>query len=100
MANPKLVSIPQANDVDLAVATYKDISAKIKFLEEQLKAPKEVIEAAAAQTADGKIVTPEYKVTLSIVTRENFSLKNAKPVLGSALDPFISKSTYTQLKVS
>ena len=90
MSNLKVAVAPSTESLDVAVASYKDIKAKIAFLEEQLKASKAIIENAASQTADGKIITPDYKITLSIAERENFSLKNAKAVLGDALNPFHS----------
>lgn len=91
----------EVNGLDSAVDSYKSIKAKIAFLEEQLKPCKEVIEEAARQTPDGTIITENYKVTLSIACRENFSLKNAKAALGEdALAEFISTSTYTILKVN
>lgn len=91
---------PQTNELDQAVLTYQEIKSKIAFLENELKAPKAIIEDAASKTQDGKIVTASYKITLSVAERENFSLKNAKAVLGDALSPFISTSCYTTLRVS
>jgi hypothetical protein len=93
-------SIPQTNELDQAVLTYQEIQAKIKFFENELKKPKAILEAAASATADGKIVTEKYKITLTVVQRENFSLKNARATLGeAALSPFISTCAYTQLRV-
>ncbi len=84
-----------------SVNAYKEIKAKIAFLESQLQEHKDAIESAASKTEDGKIVTEAYRVTLSIASRENFSLKNAKATLGEdALAPFISTSTYTRLLVN
>lgn len=89
------------NELTQAVLTYKELKAKIAFLEAELKAPKAVIEAACEKTADGSIITEDFKVSLSIQERETFSLKNAKAVLGEeALKPFISKTVYSTLRVS
>ena len=102
MSNLKIAKVsPQTETLDQAVLTYQEIKAKIAFLENELKAPRAIIEEAASKTEDGKIITASYKITLSIAERENFSLKNAKAVLGeAALKPFISTSAYTTLRVS
>ncbi len=101
MSNLKVASLAlETKQLDQAVLSYKEIKAKISFLENELKTHKEVIEAAASKTADGKIITQDYKITLTIAERENFSLKNAKAVLGDSLKPFISTSAYTTLRVS
>lgn len=81
------------------VLSYKEIKAKLAFLENELKPHKEAIEDACAQTVDGVIITGEYKITLTIAQRESLKLKDAKAVLGDKLNPFISSSTYTILRV-
>lgn len=84
-----------------SVLSYKELKSKIAFLENELKTHKEVIETAASQTPDGKIVTEKFKITLSIAERENFSLKTARAVLGEdVLKEFITVSAYTTLRVS
>ncbi len=83
------------------VVLYKEIAAKIKFLGEQLKPVKEYIEAAASKVPEGKIITEEFSVLLTLCQRENFSLKDAKAALGEEkLKPFMSTSVYTTLRVS
>ena len=87
--------------VSVAVAEYKEIKAKLNFLQEQLKAPAEVIRLAAEAAPDGKIVTPEYKILLTEINSDRFDLKKAMEILGrDKLEPFLSTSTYTQLRVS
>lgn len=91
----------KADAINQAVLSYKEIKAKITYLENELKTHKEVIEEAAKSTENGSIIREEWKVVLTIAERESFSLKNAKAVLGEAtLKPFISTSTYTVLRVS
>lgn len=95
-------SQPQVTEtLNQAVLTYKELKAKITFLENELKSSKEIIEAALSQTQEGSIITENWKASLSISQRESFSLKNAKAILGEeALKPFISNSVYTSLRVS
>lgn len=100
----KLTVVPGIQDGEAltqAVLSYREIKAKITFLENELKAHKNVIEDAASKTKDGVIITSEYKITLSIAERESFSLKQAKAVLGEeVLKDFISRTPYTTLRVS
>lgn len=93
--------LAKGDSIDEAVATYKTLKAQIAKLEAQLQPVKEALEHAASQTADGVILGETFKVTLVIAQRENFKLKDAKAILGAEiLEPFISTSTYSQLRVS
>lgn len=103
---PKVTILPQIeakkNDALLqAVLAYKEIQTKLKFFENELKVHKSVIEEALQKTENGIISNELFTATLSIVERENFSLKAAKAEMGEeALKKFISKSVYTTLRVS
>lgn len=103
----KLNVVPVSNENEAltqAVLSYKELKAKIAFLENELKPHKEVLELAASKTKDGIIQTPDFKITLTVAQRETFSLKQARITLPSdaleALEPFISVSMYMTLRVS
>lgn len=97
---PNLKSSKKPN-LDQDVIDYKDLAAKIKFFSEKQKAVRDRIEAAVTKIPEGKIITPEYAIVLTVCERETFSLKDAKAVLGEAkLKPFMSSTVYTQLRVT
>lgn len=97
---PKLSIAPKSNEaLSQAVLSFKEIKAKIKFLENELLPHKQVIELACSKTENGKIVTEEFSLTLAVIQKENFKLKDARLLLGDKLSPFISLSTYTALTV-
>ena len=81
------------------VTRYKSIKAQIEALEAQLKPLKEELELEALNQG-GHFIVGVYNVKLVEASREVFSLKDAKCVLGSALNPFIKMSHYTQLRIS
>ncbi len=95
--------MPKATKKDLAkdVDAYRKLQAQIKFFSEQLASVRERLQDAAVTAPEGRIVTPEFAIVLSECKRENFSLAAAKKALGEkALAPFVSTTTYTQLRVS
>lgn len=100
MSNLKLAEQSQ-EQLDDAVAHYKELNAKIAFLASQIKPYKEIIEAAATQSPDGQIITEKYKINLVLCQRENFDKKAAFKALGDkVLSPFVSTVAYTQLRVT
>ena len=88
------------NTVEAAVKAYRAIKLQIEALELELKEHKSTIEAECYAHADFKFTCGLFKCSLSEVSRENFKLKEAKPVLGDLLTPFLSTTKYTMLKVS
>jgi len=90
-----------AETLNQAVLTYKELKAKIKFLENELKAPKETIEAAVSNTQNGVIITEAWKISLSVFQTERFELDKAKAVLGEeALKEFIKHGVQSRLNVN
>lgn len=84
-----------------AVVKYKELQAQITFLQNEIKAPRSIIEAAANAAQDHQVITPLFKVSLIEVERENFDKKSAIAALGrKTLKPFLSTTTFYQLRVS
>lgn len=84
-----------------AVKKYKELQANIQFLQEDLKASRLIIENAVKHAPDFRIVTKDYKITYSEVSSERFDKEAAISKLGrKKLEPFLSISTYHQLRVS
>ena len=84
-----------------AVIQYREIQAKLAYLQNELKAPRQVIENAVLAAPELKIITPEYKITMSEVNRENFDKKAALVALGrEVLAPYISTTSFFQLRVT
>lgn len=88
------------SDVGAAVEITRKIRSKIAFLESQLKAPMATIRAAAETAPEGQIITEEYKIMLVSQEREYCDLRAAKAALGNKLKPFLSKTSYKQLRIS
>lgn len=83
-----------------AVLKYREIQAQVAFLQNELKAPRSIIESAV-QIAGGSIITPKFKITYTEVNSERFDKEAAIKALGrKTLKPFLSTSTYFQLRVS
>lgn len=84
-----------------AVTKYKELQAKITFLSEELKASRSIIESAVKDAPGQRIVTPNFKVALIEMSRENFDKKAAIAILGKKkLSPFMSTTVFHQLRVS
>jgi hypothetical protein len=100
MSNLK-ASLPlEQFSIKVDVQSWREISAKIAFLSEQLKPIKERLEFAAAKAPEGKIITEEYAISLTLCQRDNFNLKAAKAALGEEkLKPFMTATAYTQLRI-
>jgi hypothetical protein len=99
----KVNAVPKEESDSLlnTVNTYRALKRQIQRLEEELKEKRDALEAAARQTPDGVLETPDFKITLTLAQRENFNLKTAKQVLGEeALKDFISVTNYTLVRVS
>jgi hypothetical protein len=83
-----------------AVLSYRELKAKIEFLEAELKTHKETLEEAAASTSEGKIVTEDYSVTLTIYPQDSFDKKAAFAKLGeSVLGQFVKTELRKRLTV-
>lgn len=101
MSNLKIVpASAEMEALSQAVLSYKEIKAKIAFLENELKTHKETIEQAASQTQDGKIITENFKVSLSVFEVKNFDKAGAMATLGDKLTPFFSVGLQKRLVVS
>lgn len=97
--------IPTAEEAEYvllqAVKKYKELQAQIAFLQAELKSPRAVIESAVSATKEGKIITPQFKASLSPVETERFDKKAAIGALGrEVLEPFLSTSVSLRLLVS
>lgn len=88
-----------ARPLSEAVETYKEIQAKMRFLESELRTAKETIMAAVENAPDGKIVTEEWSVTLSEFDVEYFDKKAAFEKHGRLLQKFVSTRTQQRLTV-
>ena len=88
----------QMNTVNV-INQYQALKDKIAQLELELKPLKAELEAVALEHG-GTYVIEGYKVQLSEASRESVSLKEAKAVLGIALNPFLKTSFFTQLRVT
>jgi hypothetical protein len=90
------------------VEMYFSLNEQSKAIEKQLKELRPLIELHIATEANTpKLLEPvtiaigDYVAILSPASRENFNLKEAKTALAlDILDPFISTSTYTTLKIN
>ncbi len=84
-----------------AVIKYKELQAQITFIQNELKAPRAIIESAASAAPEQSIVTPLFKISLIEVERENFDKKAAIAAIGrKKLAPYMSTTTFQQLRVS
>lgn len=86
-------------NLDEQITEYQKIQRQIKELEERLKPVRAILEESALN-AGGVVTTETHVVKLVEISRENLNLKEAKKELGDKLNPFISTTHYTQLRVS
>lgn len=85
-----------------AVEARRELKTKIAFLEAQLDEHNQVIEEAAMQTPDGRIITEDYSIILEVCQgRRSFDFDRAISALGeAALSPFIKVGkSFTRLNV-
>ena len=87
-------------DVETAAGAYMDIKAQIKELEEKQKVYRDYLEMAVKESPDMRISVELYEILLTECSRESCDLKAAKAALGDAINPFIKKSEYTQLRIT
>lgn len=80
------------------VHAYKALALQIERLEAQKAEIKAVLELEAIKNG-GEVIVDVFKIKLITAERENFSLKKAREVLGDSLNPFITVSSYTQLRI-
>ena len=80
------------------VRQYKLLQNQMERLEAQRNEIKAILELEAIKHG-GEVIIDVFKIKLIAAERENFSLKKAKEVFGDKLNPFISLSSYTQLRI-
>jgi hypothetical protein len=86
-------------DMETMAYEYLRTKEKIKKMEEEVEAFKQVL-LLAAKANGGELTLGEFVVKTTEKTRENFSLKAAKQVLSEdILKPFISHITFDDLRV-
>jgi len=83
-----------------AAKQYKLLSAQIRATKQAITPYKETLELACTNAPGYRLELPEgISVVLSEVSKEYFKLADAKTELGEILDPFISVSCFTQMRV-
>lgn len=99
MAKPRLLTEIKPNTkLQETVEQYKKIKAQISFLEEQLKPYKHILEMACVDLG-GQIITPHFKITLSLQERESFDLKRARLEIPETVEKYLLTHSYTVLRV-
>ena len=87
------------SDIEQLSNEYLKLKNKISELEEQVKKIRETLLLEAHKNG-GKVVSENYKVSTSVVSKETFDLKGAKTKIDEdILNPFINRSTYEVLNV-
>ena len=86
-------------DVDSLCSEYLKIKNEISKLEEKSKKIRDHL-LLEAHNNNSKFSTDNYKITVSMVSKETFDLKTAKNKIDEdILNPFINRSTYEMLNV-
>lgn len=88
-----------AAELDKAVEAFRVLRTRIAILEAELKIPREIMQKAAEKSLNGIVTGTGYKISLIDCEREVFDLKAARVVLGKRLGPFLSVSSYKQMRV-
>lgn len=88
-----------ARPLSEAVETFKEIQAKMRFLESELKTARDTIMQAVENAPDGKIVTEEWSITLCEFEAPYFDKKAAFEKHGKLLEKFVSTRPQQRLTV-
>ena len=89
----------QPADLSDVARRYKALIAEIEQLEKMVKPYRDTLENAALES-NGVIDLGSYRVTVTPIEREVFSIKRAREVLGqTVLKPFLRVSKFNQLRV-
>ena len=81
--------------------TYLDLKQKMIELKKELDSHKVILETAIMETENSTLWVDDYRLKLTELSRENFSLKTAREKMGNKiLSPFIKLSHYSRLSIS
>jgi hypothetical protein len=101
MNNLKLQTVSKVQSTDLIdiARRYKALMAEMEQIERMVKPYRDTLELAAMES-NGVIDLGTYRITVTPVEREVFSIKSARESLGyMILKPFLRVSKFNQLRI-
>jgi hypothetical protein len=78
---------------------HEMLKGRLNEVTTELDAVKADLHAMLDDAGVDSISTPDFSLARAVISRDNFSLSKARPVLGNLLDKFITTTTYRTLKV-
>lgn len=78
---------------------HETLKGRIAELTIELEQVKDDLHSLLDSSGGNSIATNEFSVARSFVSRENFALSKARPILGELLTPYISMTNYRTLRI-